>query len=253
MAILKTEAVVMKGWKLRETSMILALYTRDYGKIKVVAKGARDPKSKFKGCLEPLTCLNVVFYDKKNRDLQLLSQADLVDPHVHIIGDVIKTTLALSVAELVHRVIEGEEANPELFDLMTGVIAAIDKGTGFLEGYLWYFEEHLMEISGYKAVWHDCLECHTSLGEKGGLFQAAKGGLFCHRCGREKGGLQVSSETLEILFWLQQSHLDHVGELNPGTSHIAEIRKLFDLYFRTHLDHIGSLKALNMFYELGNA
>ena len=80
MAILRTEAVVMKGWKLGETSKILSLFTRDFGKVKVVAKGGRGSKSKFKGCLEPLTHLRIFYYDKRTRDLQLLSQADLIDP-----------------------------------------------------------------------------------------------------------------------------------------------------------------------------
>ena len=114
MAILKTEAVVLKGWKLGETSKIVSLYTRDFGKVKVVAKGGRGPKSKFKGCLEPLTHIRIVYYDKRTRDLQLLSQADLIDPYLHIVGNVERTSLGLATAELVNKAVAGEEPFPQV-------------------------------------------------------------------------------------------------------------------------------------------
>ena len=98
MAILQTEAVVLRGWKLGETSKILALFTRENGPVRVVAKGSRLPKSEFKGCLEPLTHIRIVYYEKRTRDLQLLSKTDLVDPHLHIIGDVKRTALGLASA-----------------------------------------------------------------------------------------------------------------------------------------------------------
>ncbi len=149
MAILKTEAIVLKGWKLRETSKILALFTRDYGKIKVVAKGARDPKSKFKGCLEPLTCIYIVYYDKRTRDLQLLSQTDLIDPHFHIVGDVERTSLGLAAAELIYKSEIGEEAAPKLFDLLKQTLSAINTKKNFSKGISGFFK---MLISKYWGI-----------------------------------------------------------------------------------------------------
>jgi len=249
MAILKTEAVVLRGWKLGETSKILNLYTRDFGKLKVVAKGGRGPKSKFKGCLEPLTHIRVVYYDKRTRDLQLLSQADLVDPHFRIIGDMKRTTLGLAAAELVDKAVAGEEPFPQVFDSLTSMLRGVDRGGGFLEGYLWFFESHFIDLMGYKPTWDACLECGGSLGAEGGFFQPQSGGLLCSHCGGAAGGLVVEGETLEILYWLQRNELKDVGNLNPSPVQRAEIRKMFDLYFKTHIDHMKSLKSLKLFYE----
>ena len=250
MAILKTEAVVLKGWKLGETSKILALYTRDFGKVKVVAKGGRGPKSKFKGCLEPLTHIRIVYYDKRTRDLQLLSQADLVDPHFGIIGDMRRTALGLASAELVDRAVEGEEPLPQVFDLLATVLKGIDRGEGFLEGYLWFFEGHFIDLMGYRPRWDACLACGESLGTGGGFFQPQSGGLLCSRCGGAGGGLVIEDETLEILYWLQRGEREDVGSLNPSAAQRAEIRKMFDLYFRTHIGHMKSLRSLKLYYEL---
>jgi len=249
MAILKTEAVVLKGWKLGETSKIVSLYTRDFGKVKVVAKGGRGPKSKFKGCLEPLTHIRIVYYDKRTRDLQLLSQADLMDPYLHIIGNVERTSLGLATAELVNKAVAGEEPFPQVFDLLTSVLSSIEKGKEFLEGNFWFFESHFIDLMGYKPRWDRCLECGELL-SGGGFFQPESGGLLCNRCGAVKGGLVIERETLEILYWLQRTSLEEVENLKPTPAQKAEIRKMFDLYFKTHIEHMRGLKSLDFFYEL---
>lgn len=233
-----------------ETSLILSLYTKDFGKVKVVAKGGRGPKSPFKGCLEPLTHLRIIFYEKQTRDLQLLSKADLLDPHLHMLGNMEKTTLGLAALELVDRAVSGQEPFPRLFDLIVDVLENLDRGDRFLEGVLWYFESHFIGLMGYRPKWESCLECHSSLGTHGGYFQPQSGGLLCQGCGSSHGGLVVGGETLEILFWLQKTLLEEVGNLNPSTTQKAEIRKMFDLYFRTHIEHMKSLNSLKLYYEL---
>jgi DNA repair protein RecO (recombination protein O) len=250
MAILKTEGIVLKGWNFGETSKILSLYTRDVGKLKVIAKGGRGLKSKFKGCLEPLTHLGIVYYHKPTRDLQLLSHADLIDPHIHIVGDVRKTALGLSVAELLNKGVVGEESAPAMFDLFCSVLSSIDQEAGYMEGLFWFFESHFIGLMGYKPTWDACIRCSGSLSAGGGYFQSESGGLLCQACGSGRGGLLVSGETLEILFWLQRTGVHEVGHLSPTPAQQAEIRKMFDFYFKTHIDHMGSLKALKIFYEL---
>jgi DNA repair protein RecO (recombination protein O) len=250
MAILKTDAVVLKGWRLGETSKILSLCTKDHGKVKVVAKGGLGPKSKFKGCLEPMTRIRLVFYDKKTRDLQLLSQADILDAHIHIIGDFNRSALGLAQVELVERVLTQDESFPKMYELLCSVLSQLDGGQGFLEGYFWYFESHFIDIMGYKPTWDNCLECNVSLGGEGGFFQPGNGGLLCPGCGSRHGGLRVGGETLEILYWLQRGDLNEAGRLNPNAGQKSSIRKMFDLYFRTHIEGMKPLKSLGLYYEM---
>ena len=249
MAILKTEAVILRGWKLRETSMILCMLTRDFGKVKVVAKGGRELKSKFRGCLEPLTHIRIVYYDKRTRDLQLLSQIDLIDPHYHIIGNIEKTYLGLAVAELLDKAVIGEERFPDIFDLVISTLKILESEDGFLEGIIWYFQSRFIDLMGYKPTWHFCLDCKASLGANGGFFQPRSGGMLCNSCGSLHGGLVVQGETLEILYWLQGETLKEAAKLNPEPIQKAEIRKMFDSYFKTHIDHLKSLRSLELYYE----
>jgi DNA repair protein RecO (recombination protein O) len=250
MSILKTEALVLKTWRFGETSKILYLFTKDYGKIKVIAKGALAPKSPFKGCLETLSHLRIVFYEKKTRELQLLSQADLLDGHIHILGNFMRTTLALSATDLVDKAILPEEPLPLVFTLLVEYLRAMNTGKGFLEAYFWFFETHFIEIMGYRPTWERCLECQGFLGSEGGFFQPENGGLLCYSCGVKRGGLRIEGETVEILYWLQKAKWEEVGLVKPDLRQKAEIRKMFDIYFKTHIEHLRGLKALEFFYGM---
>lgn len=252
MAILESQGVVLKGWDFGETSKIVSILTKKFGKVRMIAKGSRSMKSKFKGCLEPLMYIHLIYYDKKTRELQLLSKANLIDPHYGIIGNPLKTALAFAAAELVEKIVEEENPVEDLFALLIQTLYCIDRGDKFMEGYFWYFEEHLIDIMGYKANWHSCLNCKKSLGFHGGLFQPDQGGLLCHECGRNQGGLRISAETLEILYFLQKESIDHAADLHPSAHQIAEIRKMHDLYFKTHIDYMRGLKSLNLYYNLLN-
>ena len=252
MAILESEGVVLKGWKFGETSTIVSIFTKNFGKVRMMAKGSRSLKSKFKGCLEPLTYIHLIYYEKNTRELQLLSKANLIDPHYGIIGNPLKTTLAFAAAELVEKTVEEENPVEDLFTLLIHTLSSIDRGDKFMEGYFWYFEEHLIDIMGYKANWHSCLACKSSLGFHGGLFQPEQGGLLCHECSKNQGGLRISAETLEILYFLQKEPIDHAADLHPSPYQIAEIRKMHDLYFKTHIEYMQGLKSLNLYYNLLN-
>ena len=85
MALIKTEAVVLRTRKQGETSKILSLYTKNFGKISVIAKGARSIKSKYLGALETLNYISIIIYRKEQRSLQYLREADIIHsfPDIH--------------------------------------------------------------------------------------------------------------------------------------------------------------------------
>ena len=91
MPLCKTEVIVLKSINYGETSKILTLYSRTSGKISVIAKGARNIKSRFGGTLEPINYLAIVFYEKESRNIQYLSQVDIIEYFPQIKKDLEKT------------------------------------------------------------------------------------------------------------------------------------------------------------------
>jgi DNA repair protein RecO (recombination protein O) len=129
--IAESEAIVLRAIKHGETSKIVTLYTRSFGKVNVIAKGARDMKSKFGGALEMFARVSVVFYKKERAEagLYLLSKAELIDPHRGILSDLDRIESATSVCELILRAIHDEEEHSEIFDLLSATLSEIVKGS----------------------------------------------------------------------------------------------------------------------------
>ena len=124
----KTEAVVLKSMRYRETSKIVTLYTREFGRVGVLAKGAREMRNKFGGALEPLTVISAVFYRKEGRDLHLLSQADIMKPLLRLHGDFAAMSVGLGIAELMEQLAREEERHVAFFELLVQALEVLDGG-----------------------------------------------------------------------------------------------------------------------------
>ena len=123
--IVTTEAVILRSRKQGDTSKIVSLYTRDYGLVDVIAKGAREMKSKFGSSLEPFTCSKVTFYKKEGRDLYLLSNAETALPLRNLQSDLDHIEAATKVVELLLRSQHHEECHPELYTLVKETLTVI--------------------------------------------------------------------------------------------------------------------------------
>ena len=111
----KTDALVLKTQKWSESSKIAHLYTRRWGRISVLAKGALRPRAKFWDHLETFSLIEAVVYKKPREQLQLLAQAQLKDPFAGLYGDFARAGYGFAAMEFLERHTL-EEGNGELFD-----------------------------------------------------------------------------------------------------------------------------------------
>jgi DNA repair protein RecO (recombination protein O) len=126
--IIKTDAVVLSKLNYGDSSSIVSLFTKDYGKLSVMLKGGRNPKSKLSLIVDPINYLEVIFYNTPSRDLQILSSAD-IKAHFHKIKeDLDKLKYAHSVIELVKNLSVEHEANKKLFSGIIRILELIEEG-----------------------------------------------------------------------------------------------------------------------------
>ncbi len=124
--IVTTEAIVLRARKQGETSKIVTLYTREYGKLNAIAKGARELKSKFGGALEMFTHVSAVIYKREKADaLNLLSKAETISGNRGIIRSLKKMEPATEIVELLLHAMHDEEANSDLFSHLEEAFQAI--------------------------------------------------------------------------------------------------------------------------------
>src|ERR1700733_7951160 len=124
--IVTTEAIVLRARKHGETSKIVTLYTLSYGKLNVIAKGARETKSKFGGALEMFARSTVVFYKRDKQDaLSLLSKAETISSHSGILKSLDRIETATAIVELILNSMHDEEANEKLFAMLNSTLDTI--------------------------------------------------------------------------------------------------------------------------------
>lgn len=244
MAIVQTEALVLRSYRLGETSLIVHLFTGEHGLLRCVAKGARGPKSRFGASLEPGVRISAIVYRKLARDLQLLSKTDIVAYWPSLWEDPERFACAGAVLEFLDRAAYGETGDAALLDLATGTLAAISAGPiAALDPVLRGFEIQALQHLGLAPELAACLECRRPLGS-GGLFHPLRGGLLCGApCGGDGGAFRISERARKTLIGLgEQSAAAVTGwaiERYPG----HEVSRSLERFLSAHLERFQGLRA----------
>jgi len=248
MSLQKTEAVVLKTQRLGETSKIITLFSRNYGKMKVVAKGARGPKSRFFGTLEPLNHIAIVYYFKETRDLQLLSQADIIHPFQGIRGDLTKIAIGTIFCEIINRT-QLEQPNYSLFKALVDALIGIDGARqDYLNNYYWFLLKFL-HISGFQPHFEICEICKTSELEGQFRFSIINGNYGCRKCNMpEPSAVSVSPRALWFLRKFQRMQVQDLVKL-PGTAP-KDCETLLISFLQYHVEETKYLKSLKFLKEI---
>ena len=250
MPLQKTEAVVLRSRRQGETSKILTLYTRAFGKIQIIAKGARSTKSRFGGSLEPLNYISIIFYEKESRELQILSQADIIETFPKISQSLQKIGLAMAACELVNRLEFGVTPNPLLFRLLLETFRGINGSTKKPSNCFRAFQVRLFEFLGFKPNLNSCLNCGSQQdGEV--LFDITRGGYRCENCQqRQTAGVVICQETINALRAFQNTPLTKVSDFLTSSLAQQQADELLLTYLRYHLDGMDELKALKFLRKI---
>ncbi|MFH1277411.1 MAG: DNA repair protein RecO [Candidatus Eisenbacteria bacterium] len=199
MAIERDDAIVLGRIRFGETSLIATLFTRRRGPVKVIAKGARKGRSRFAGVLEPSNRIHAVYYRKENRDLYLLSQADVVRSFGGLRESLLRLAYGYAIIGTLAGLKREETPAGRLFDLAVDAFEAVETAeTWGLEPALWGFLLSALADAGYRPELERCLRCgKSSPMEKGARFDPRDGGVLCPAHG--EGGLLLSAGALDAL------------------------------------------------------
>ncbi len=155
MPIAKTEAFVLKTIKYGETSKIVTLFTKDFGKLNAIVKGARNYKSKLCGTLESMNYIRAVIYLKESRELQLISNAEYIKSFTNIQSDIDKLQASFKIIEILNRSVVNNDVNRDLFDILLSSISMLNNSVANFEIYILNFQIELSKILGISPVFTD--------------------------------------------------------------------------------------------------
>jgi DNA repair protein RecO (recombination protein O) len=229
------EAVVLRHSDWGEADRLLTLYTRERGKVRAIAKGARKIASRKAGHLEPFTRVKLQL--AQGRDLLIVTQAETIDGYQPLREDLTLTGYAAYVLELLDRFIPDEEvALPSLFRLLTETLSRLASQP---DPWLTVrsYEMRLLDFLGFRPQLFACANCENEIQAEDQYFSAALGGAICPRCGQGLPGLwPVSVSALKYLRHFQRSDYRAAVRARPDPESQKEIETVMQGYFQYLLE-----------------
>lgn len=233
MALKESEAIVLRTYPLRESDLLVTLFTRLEGKVKGVARAAKKSKRRFGGALEPLTYVRA-FYDERERmELVRLDSCEVIDsPMTSEIG--YPRAVALGhVAELLDELLPDREASDAVFRLTLSVLKEL-RGTK-LWMPLTYFQLWMTRLMGFLPELSECAVCGRPLNDSRAFYHALADGLVCIDDKRVASS-EMSPESRKIAAQMLRSRVSDFTEIDWPKVVAADLRKYLLQILERHLE-----------------
>lgn len=230
--IIRTAAVVLRAFRYGETSLIVTLFTRDRGKVSVLAKGARRPKSRFGAVLQPTSLIQAVYSFRTTRTLQTLREASYEIRFRHLGEDLNRITAGLRMVELVQALLQDEEPHEGVFHLLATSLQALDGTPGRPELALFYFEMRLAGLLGFAPQF--TREAVASLPDEGGVVTLGTGAIA--PAGAGLPGRRASRTALRAFSIVARADLRDVLRMQIDDDTSDELARLVEDYLQYHTE-----------------
>ena len=228
----RTEAIVLRRRDFGEADRMLTLLTPERGKVRVVAKGIRKPRSRKAGHLELFTCSRLML--AKGRDLDVITQAETVNAYRPLREDLLRGAYAAYMVELLDRFLPDEQENRELYTLLRAALGWVCDSPD-LALTTRYYELQLLSLAGFQPELRQCVAGGEKIVAEDQFFSPEEGGVVCSHCGpAAPGRVRISLSALKLLRYFQAHDYRAalVVKVRPAVQ--AELEHLLLLYI-THL------------------
>ncbi|MCX7816275.1 MAG: DNA repair protein RecO [Syntrophales bacterium] len=247
----KTEAVVMQRLNYGESDLIITFYTKDYGKLRGIAKGAKRSRKRFANALDNF-CRSLLYFSRKmGEDLVIVENCDVIQHFEKLRISVVKTTVAAYFTELVDAFTPEGKPQRTIYSELCGFLSLLEENIPPSNLSL-FFGTRLLKLTGFQPVLDHCTQCKLPL-SKGVRYTFAKegGGIVCDRCYfGEQMGLPVSLGTIKTLNLAMRVPLTKLRHIQLSQE-IAEEAKNVLKSFIFHLTgkELKSLKVLEQIHS----
>jgi len=240
-------ALVLSVRSHSESDKIISLYSRDFGKLTAIAKGAQKSKKRFVNKLEPCTLLVVTCRPPKRGSLFFLEQAELIDAHLRLRNEYPLYVAAIFLCELIRLFGSEQDPDPKIFALACASLDMLARQQCRADILVTFFLLHLLQLCGYAPHLSACASCATTIDQAENFFLSPSGGLLCQRCARHPANspLLINRQTLKFLVTGQQMDLHRLRSLRMSTRNTSQAIRAIGHYCRHLLQQdIHSFKTL---------
>lgn len=243
--MLKTEGIVLKEIRYKDTSKILTIFTKKYGKISVMAKGAYKAKSKLIATTQPFSYSEYQF--NKGRNFLYLNQADILNSFYLLREEMERVIYGYYMLELVDKSLPEDGENEKIFMLLEKglrVLSKLDKN--YLQ-FIVAYELKFISFLGYKPNIEKCINCNNTKFEKI-KFSINQGGIICNNCfAIDHFAIDLDKEIYDIMYKLLYIPLERTNEILASEENINKLHSILLKHILKNIDrkNFNSLKLIN--------
>lgn len=246
--MLKTEGIVLKELRYRDTSKILSIYTRKYGKVSVMARGAYKPRSRIIANTQPFSYNEYQLY--KGKSFYYLNQGDILDSFYSIREKIERVAYGQYMLELMDKSIPEEQENEKLFMLLLKglqVLSSLNKG--FLK-FIIAYELKFISFLGYRPFLDKCVICGNP-DINNIKYSIEDGGIICSNCfSKDPLYMDMNNEMAGAICSLLYSPLEETSEIIIAKDSLYRLHDIMVKYILYNIDR-KKFNSLNVMESLG--
>ncbi len=245
-----THAIVIRSLNYGESDKIVTFFTKDFGKLKGIAKGARRSRKRFQNALGLFSHLRLFFFDKEGMGLVRAESCDILHSFPKIKENLQKILYGNYYLELVNEMAGEREANLGAFELLLFFLSSLEEAN-LQEEQLRIFEIRMLSLFGYRPNMRRCDLCKKDCEDLKEIpvlfFSLERGALICEPCSRMRNNLvPLSLGTARLIERISQTELSKVERLRFTPQALSESRELLPKFISYQLGkELKSLKAIN--------
>jgi DNA repair protein RecO (recombination protein O) len=208
----RTDAVILRRQDFGEADRLLVLLTPEHGKFRAIAKGARKPIARKTGHVELFAWVDMLI--ARGRELHIVTQAETREPFLPLREDLIRSTYANHLVELLDRFTAEQDTGRAEFDLLVNALGWLC-GANDPRLVARFYELRLLGLAGFAPSLHYCAIGQEAIEPRDQFFSPVDGGVICpdHRAGMERGA-PITLNALKALRYMQTRAWEAIQVLN---------------------------------------
>jgi DNA repair protein RecO (recombination protein O) len=238
----KCEGIVIRAMDYGETNKIVTIYTREWGKVGVMARGAKKPNSRLAAITQLFSY--GYFLIQKGSGLGSMQQGEMISSMRTIREDIILTAYASYILELTDKCTDEKKPNPYLFELLYQTLNYMNEEYD-LDILIHIFEMKMLNSLGLYPILDKCAVCGQTDGHFS--FSIRENGFICHRCvENDPYHFKISAATLKLLRIFYYFDLSRLGNISVKIETKKELKQVIDAYFEEYSGlHLKTKRFLN--------
>lgn len=253
--MIKTSGIVTKTTKYGETSLIVTVLTKDFGKISAIANSVRTKKSQMISGLQLFAYSEIVMYKAKSKKgLYNLNEMSVLESFSSLRYDLDKMAYASYFAEAATAATPEDAPDENILRLLLNTLYALDKGICPYEKMKTVFEWRLAAEAGYAPLVSRCEGCGSS---DAAYLSLATGTVLCENCGNGKAGVaKLSPAMVKLIEYIIAAESRQIFSFEAGEKTVNYLSRVSEEYLKTQLDrdfstlgYLNKVKALEQSNE----